>query len=153
MRNATKSYLILAAMLFSGMIIGGAATATFIRHNIDSILARSPDDAREDFLRALSEKLDLNATQREFAQSQIQEMHEEAYRLHVQSQTRLRELLKSFAAKLESVLDERQRQNLQGILLDLQGHFPPPPLLSSTGSPSSVADSNMKISMFCAHHT
>lgn len=127
MTNTTKSFLILTTVLLAGMAIGGAATATFIRHNMDVILKRGPQHARDDFIHSLSKRLELNATQRATAETLSVDMHGQAQLIHEHAQQRLKVMFDDFTTKLSHVLSDSQRRELERIAKELRISSPPPP--------------------------
>ena len=127
MTNKSKSYLILTVMLLAGVAIGVAATATYIRHNIDFVLSQGPQHARDDFIDSLSQRLELNATQRELAEELVFDLHAKAQDLNEQTHRRLKELFDLFIERLGSDLSEHQRKELNAIAEELRTSPPPAP--------------------------
>lgn len=128
MDNRGKSLLVVAVALLSGMVIGGAVTATIIRHNVAIILDRNPLEARNDFMRGLTDRLRLGPGQKEEAEARLGEVLSQAHLLHLETQARSRQLFERFAKDMAPVLDDAQRRELSKLVQELTRHAPPPPL-------------------------
>jgi CHASE3 domain sensor protein len=138
MDSRKKSLLVVVVALVAGIIIGGATAATVIRHNLSIILARAPQEARDDFMRLLSERLDLNSNQRQHVETKLGEMHAKVQLLHQETRSRLHDLFDRFAKDISPDLNQSQQDRLNQLVKELLSQeLPPPPLIHGNGMKTS----------------
>lgn len=127
MNSTRKSIALILLVLLAGIVIGGAATATYIRHNLDVLIQHGPHNARKDFALILQKRLQLTTEQQQAADALLADMYTEAHQLHLQTRKQLIDLFLTFSTNISQQLSTKQRDELKRIEEDIRrSTFIPP---------------------------
>ncbi len=125
--NKKKAVLSILAVFVFGCISGGAAMKMFVDQHMMRMMKGPPQLPKELILGKMTNDLDLDAKQREFARTLLSEYAPKFDKVFKETKPKMDALMAELAGRLEAVLDGEQKGRLWALVEHMKKHGPPPP--------------------------
>jgi hypothetical protein len=115
-----QTWLVIAAIFFSGIIIGGAGTGLYMKHRIGGILHEGMPAVRKVIMKKLTTELNLTGDQQDEIDEIVEETQLQLQQLRAKYRPQMEDLVDTSIATIKTRLSPEQQKKLDALYANVK---------------------------------